>query len=43
MSKHRKLSGVSYPALYAPADEAAKDIKKLRFNCAQRYVPLPPP
>ncbi|KAK9474471.1 uncharacterized protein V1510DRAFT_293498 [Dipodascopsis tothii] len=34
--KHRKASGVSYPHLYATAEECAKDKKKQIFNCAQR-------
>jgi hypothetical protein len=38
VSKHRKISGVKYPAVYAPDADAAKDIKLMRFNCAQRCV-----
>jgi glutathione S-transferase len=32
----RKAAGVPYPNAYAPHNEAATDIKKYRFNCAQR-------
>ncbi|KAK3940698.1 microsomal glutathione S-transferase 3 [Diplogelasinospora grovesii] len=35
-SRHRKASGVAYPAPYATAEEAAKNPKAYKFNCAQR-------
>ncbi|KAJ7574836.1 hypothetical protein C8J56DRAFT_1064252 [Mycena floridula] len=36
VSKHRKLSGVQYPQLYAETAEAAKNPAAFKFNCAQR-------
>ncbi|KAK8845416.1 hypothetical protein IAR55_006129 [Kwoniella newhampshirensis] len=32
----RKEAGVAYPAAYATEADAAKDFKKMKFNCAQR-------
>ncbi|ORY55318.1 hypothetical protein BCR35DRAFT_310080 [Leucosporidium creatinivorum] len=36
VSAARKVAGVKYPAQYAPDADAQKDIKAMKFNCAQR-------
>ncbi|KAJ7481668.1 hypothetical protein FB451DRAFT_1236798 [Mycena latifolia] len=36
VSKHRAISGVPYPQLYADKAEAAASPAAFRFNCAQR-------
>ncbi|KAF8167699.1 hypothetical protein B0H34DRAFT_682746 [Crassisporium funariophilum] len=36
VNKHRKLSGIKYPQLYAEKAEAAASKDALLFNCAQR-------
>ncbi|KAK4156317.1 hypothetical protein C8A00DRAFT_12719 [Chaetomidium leptoderma] len=35
-SRHRKAAGVKYPITYATAEQADKDPKVYKFNCAQR-------
>ncbi|WWD22362.1 hypothetical protein CI109_106853 [Kwoniella shandongensis] len=36
VTRLRKEAGVAYPNAYASDAEALKDIKKMKFNCAQR-------
>ncbi|KZT35547.1 MAPEG-domain-containing protein, partial [Sistotremastrum suecicum HHB10207 ss-3] len=36
VSKHRKLSGIKYPQVYAEKAEVAASPAALKFNCAQR-------
>jgi len=36
VGRERRRAGVAYPAAYAPSKEAATDLAKYRFNCAQR-------